>query len=530
MSANVERVLAEIDRVPIPAEPRSDPVIEWGEPGRIEAKLTPVPTLPEELIPGPFRQWIVDIAHRMQTPPDFAVITAMTVTASVVGAGCAIRPKRRDNWEVVPNLWGACIGRPSVVLKSPSMKEPIDMLSLLQAEAREVYKEERKAYQFDQHVKEAQRKQLEKDIQKVATAKVKDTAKLDALKNDYLNEDDEEEPIPRLFKTNETSIQSQTVLQVQNPRGLLTFRDELTGLLTRWDKREYEDERAYFLEGFNGDGSYTDYKIGRGLTDAENICISLFGGIQPDKLRRYLHQSMTGGNDGLMQRFQLAVYPDEPKSWRLIDEYPNAIEKDRAYEIIRALADADFMQWGVQQDEHEKRPYMRFTDEGQKVFNEWLTDLQTDKLPNEENPLIAEHLGKYRSLMPSLALIIHLVSVADNSADGQVSERAAMLAAAWCEYLEAHARRIYGMVTEPGRQAAAILADRIRAGKLANPFTAKDVYRNHWSGLNDRGVVDAACMVLIDEDWLFVERSKSTGGRPPLPKFWINPAVGGGNE
>jgi len=109
-----------------------------------------------------------------------------------------------------------------------------------------------------------------------------------------LMQDAEPESVRRLFKTNETSIQSMTVIQNENLRGVLTFRDELTGLLVKWDRDDGADERAYFLEGWNGDGSYTDVKIGRGLTDAKNICISLLGGIQPDKLKRYLYQAMKG--------------------------------------------------------------------------------------------------------------------------------------------------------------------------------------------------------------------------------------------
>lgn len=49
-----------------------------------------------------------------------------------------------------------------------------------------------------------------------------------------------------------------TVLQNQNPCGILVFRDELTGLLVRWDREDGQDERAYFLEGWNGNGLYTD--------------------------------------------------------------------------------------------------------------------------------------------------------------------------------------------------------------------------------------------------------------------------------
>jgi hypothetical protein len=64
------------------------------------------------------------------------------------------------------------------------------------------------------------------------------------------------------------------------------------------------------------------------------------------------------------------------------------------------------------------------------------------------------------------ALIFHLISIADGSAAaGPVSLKTSELAAAWCNYLESHARRIYGLVSNATLQAAATLAKKIRAGK-----------------------------------------------------------------
>jgi hypothetical protein len=388
------------------AEPNTD--TGWGEPGKITNTLTPVEPLSPVLIPEALRSWLLDVSHQMQTPPDFAAVSAITALGSIIGAGCAVKPKQNADWTVIPNLWGGCVGRPTVMLKSPSMKEIINILDKLQGEAVEAFKLEMKGHAFDLKVIE-ERANAQKDAVKKAKGH---QSTLDRLRQDHIEADEIPAPVCKLFKTNETSIQSQTKLQAENPRGLLTFRDELMGLLTRWDRGEHEQERAYFLEGWNGDGSYTDFKIGRGLTEAPNICISLLGSIQPDKLMRYLHQSMSGGNDGLVQRFQLAVYPDELKSWELVDEPPDRAAKHRASEVFSAMANADFTLYGAEQDEHEKFPFMRFSSEGQAVFNEWLTELQ-HRLPDEDNPLMAEHLGKYRSLMPSLALIFHLLDIAD---------------------------------------------------------------------------------------------------------------------
>jgi hypothetical protein len=507
-----------------------DSVSQWGTPNEITTKIPPVQSLTAELIPEPLRAWLVDVAYRMQTPPDFAVISALVIMGSLIGAGCGIRPKLQDTWEVICNLWGACIGRPSVMLKSPSMKEPMAQLERLQAEYGEKFEQEKIGGEFDAMANKAFHDDIKAKLSKVA--KSNDGAangnELQKLKAEFaeLMQNAESEPTQRLFKTNETSIQSMTVLQNQNPRGILFFRDELMGLLASWDREDKADERAYFLEGWNGNSSFTDFKIGRGLTYAKNICMSLLGGIQPDKLNRYLYQALQGFNDGFLQRLQLAVYPDELDNWQLVDTKPNKAEKERAYSIMQTLAELDFIQYGAVQGEHDDRPYFRFDEDGQAVFNQWLTELQTIKIKQEENPLMVEHFGKFRSLMPSLALIFHCIDLADGKAQGNVSGKNAQLAVAWCDYLETHARRIYAMAESPEHAAAVRLADKIKAKAVPDSFTSKMIYDKGWHGLKDKQEVEAACNILIDENWLMMRRKpKPSTGRPPAPDYHINPLL-----
>ena len=47
--------------------------------------------------------------------------------------------------------------------------------------------------------------------------------------------------------------------------------------------------------------------------------------------------------------------------------------------------------------------------------------------------------------MPSLALIFHLVDCVTHNTQGQVGLESAKQAVNWCEYLETHARRVYGL-------------------------------------------------------------------------------------
>src|SRR5262249_15281605 len=98
-------------------------------------------------------------------------------------------------------------------------------------------------------------------------------------------------------------------------------------------------------------------------------------------------------------------------------------------------------------------------------------------------------------------------------------------AMAWCDYLEAHARRIYALVTDIEIPAAARLAKGIQSGELGDRFTARDVYRRQWSLLDDKDIVERACEYLIDLGWLRVEEPIYTGGRPRAVEYAINPRL-----
>ncbi|MGH6634621.1 MAG: DUF3987 domain-containing protein, partial [Gammaproteobacteria bacterium] len=154
-------------------------------------------------------------------------------------------------------------------------------------------------------------------------------------------------------------------------------------------------------------------------------------------------------------------------------------------------------------------------------------DLHRSKLPAEDHPIIAQHLAKFDKLFPALALILHLVECAATGRRGPVTKEAALRAAAWCEYLEAHARRCYGLLADDGLRAAQALADKVRQGKLTDGFTARDVRRNQWRYLTTDEAVSAALDWLEDEGWL---RSEETGGAGPgtgrrTSRYSINPKV-----
>jgi hypothetical protein len=257
------------------------------------------------------------------------------------------------------------------------------------------------------------------------------------------------------------------------------------------------------------------------------MCLSVFGGIQPEKLQHYLFANRLT-NDGMFQRFQLVVYPDEVKNWQYVDKYPDTKAKNRAFEVVKKLADIKgFVSIGARQEEGDKIPYLRFSSDAQELFIGWLTKLEIEKIRGDNEPIIAEHLAKYRSLMPALALIFHLVDVVDGIASGDISLKATQNAAAWCDYLEQHARRIYGMVSSMPFQAASSLSRRIARGELESPFTVRDLHRKQWRLLADVEVVRTACDILVSKGWLAEKESAPAFQQKGKTEYHVNPQTRG---
>ena len=500
----------------------------WPEPKPIQSVLYPVPPFdPEKLLPECLRTWIMDEADRMPCPPDFIAANALVAIGSIIGARCAIRPKTFDDWVIVPNLWGGAVGLPATK-KTPAISAALTPLEFLISQEMKKHETECVSCETLKTVWDAKEKAIEDRIK--AAARDPKKGDLDCIGQELFShrQNPPQVSILRRYKSNDTTIEKLGELLRDNPAGILIVRDELIGLLASWEKVGREGDRSFFLESWNGTSSFDTDRIKRGSIFIPNLCTSIFGGIQPDKLITYLEQTVKSlSNDGMLQRFQLLVYPDHIK-WEWRDRSPAKEARNRVFSVFESLARLHPVDWGASpEDKFSKFPYFHFDDDAQKIFIEWTKNLHKERIPNEDNPLIAQHLAKFDKLFPALALIFHLIDCAAKGYRGQTKSDSALRAKEWCEYLEAHARRCYGLLADDGFRAAQTLADKISRGKLTDNFTARDVRRNQWRYLTNESSVQAALEWLEDENWL---RAHEVGGIGPgtgrrTIRYSINPKI-----
>ena len=494
----------------------------WPAPIEIVSDLPPAPEFEVNvLLPKALADFVLDEADRMPCSPDYIAAAVIVCLGSVIGASCALKPKRRDDWIVVPNLWGGIVGDPSSK-KSPGLSTVTRFIDRLEAREADKLVEAKKIFEAEQAAFEAHQSAVKANMKKAATGKP-DPLKMAAAIDDLKAIAPPDEPHARRYKSNDASVEKLCDIEARNPQGLMVFRDELVGLLASWESEGHEGDRAYYLEGWNGTGSYNSDRIGRGEQFVKNHCLSILGGIQPDKMETYLSNIASNlDNDGRVQRFQVMVYPNAvPWQWR--DRYPVKGAREAVRDMFDRLSTFDPVQDGATPaDDFVKLPHFYFDDAAQEIFIEWCTDLNQVQIVKEQDPLMKQHLGKFEKLFCSLALILHLAE----GNIGPVKSDSALRAAAWCDYLAGHARRIYGMVEGAKVSTAKMLLRRIQDGKLKSGFTLRTVRQKNWSGATNNIQIEAALAML--EAHHCVRGFESASGGRPTTTYEVNPALIGG--
>jgi hypothetical protein len=120
-------------------------------------------------------------------------------------------------------------------------------------------------------------------------------------------------------------------------------------------------------------------------------------------------------------------------NWEEVDRLPDTRAESRVEQILDRLL----------QISPEDPFRARFSAAAQERFSVWRKELERQIRGGDLEPALESHLAKSRSLLPKLALIFHLT---EDSPEEEIPLIEAERAAEFCDYLESHARRVYGCV------------------------------------------------------------------------------------
>jgi hypothetical protein len=461
--------------------------------------LPPVMPFDLNLLPNALRPYAADVSERMQCPIDFVGASLMAALSAAVGRRRSVYAKRNDNWRVVPNLWCAIIGRPSA-MKSPALSASMIALKRIDRQMAEDYQEALKVAQIDADMAGLSAKDANTKAQ--AAMKKGDTGTARSLLENA-QQGEVVEPVQTRLIESDATVEALQMSMAASPNGLLLYRDELAGWLQKLEQEDQAEARSFYLVASTGRESFTQRRIGRGITNIDSCVLSIIGGIQPARIAKVTKAAVSGASDdGLIQRFQLAVWPDDNHRYRHTDQAPNAKAEMLYQEIFETLHSLEYLE-----------APLRMTSEAIALFAEWSTSLNLEIRAGEMHTALQSHLLKSSETVLAIALLCEL---ADDPEATEVGADAIRRALAWATYLRSHAQRLY----HHGSDAAMVAAKLILSKKkdLKDGFSARDLRRKCWSGL-DAEVIAPAIEVLIDYGHLY-EIEVTNNCRPTFKYQW----------
>lgn len=526
LSWEAQQTLQPYNHQPLPGHKRIAMSESWASPTPLPDKSVKLSNLTQDMLPHAMKDWATDVAERMQTPLEYVAVPMLIGAGSLIGRQLAIRPKQFDDWSIIPNLWGVLIGRPSS-LKSPALNEALKPLKTIENEYITDYRKELSEWAIKRVAIESQKKGIEekiKDLSKKGDSGEENSKLCEQLMN-LERRLIEGAPKSKRISLNDATVEKTAEILKDNPNGLLIVRDEIYGFLKSNEKHGREGDRAFYLESWNGFGSHIVDRISRGTITVPSVCLSIVGGIQPGRISEYVTQTVSegSGDDGLLQRFQLMVWPELSRNWTRVDRTPNLSAKIKVELLYRKLTTLKTDQNRSISDDQDS--FLRFSAEAQSTFNSWL-EKHENRLRSEleDSPAFESHLSKYKKLMPALALIFHVLdSIKDKFNGSSVSDSAASMAIDWCNLLESHARKVYRIPEQTQDDAASQLLGKIQKGKIRDGERIRTIYRHHWRGLTNEFEVNEALATLEQHGWARREDRRETGGAPS-PVIRIHPS------
>lgn len=467
----------------------------WPEPEPLELEPAPVPEFDATLLlPEPIGPWVEDTAQRMAAPPEFLGTAALVAVAGVVGNRVLVVPDLEANpeWLEAPNLWGLLVGEPGSK-KSPSLEAAFAPLHALEGSLAERNRARRLEWELERRNRK---------------------------KGDPVTEEDLSPPTEEALLVHDITAEKLGDLLEQNPFGLVSYQDELLGLIATWERPEKAGERQFYLKLWNGLSAHTIRRIQRGSHYIPVTTLSLIGGAQPGPLARYIRKAAEGwDNDGLLVRFQLLVRADPP-------EYRREVRApSRWTELYAKKLEA---LWGIRPQGLPQRelrpgvvrPYMAFSPEAQALYLEWL-EATAKEARNPATPTLKKSLlEKQAGLVPKLALLLHLVESPEPGP--LIPELPTLRAIDLANLYRAHTLAVWGEALSPEVEGAVVLAKRIldrtktKSAFNYERFTPRDILRAGWKGLKTREAVMEALRVLEERGWVRREGEAWV----PNPRLW----------
>jgi len=469
----------------------------------LEGRSTP-PKFPLTILGPILSKWTSDAACGAGSPVDYVAGSLLAVGSALIGNSRRIAPW--SSWKEPAALWIGLVGDPSSG-KSPSLDPMLSVIRVIEKDMADAFEDEYKKWEKDLLLSQCAKKKWEDDVVKAYSSKGHVPAKPEEAN------EPPESVRPRILVSDSSSEKLGLLLSVHN-KGLLNFRDELSGWVGSFDRYGGKGaDRAFWIESYGG-RFYTIDRVKHQLPiRIPYLLSSIMGGIQPDRLSGL----MNGADDGLVSRF-LWFWPSP------IPPFRPYIQADHEL-ILEAMKKLSGL---TVSSEAEAGPrIISLEKDAADFFEKWREAHYVDE--QNVSGLLKSSYGKAPGHLLRLALNLEFLwwSAKPEEPEPEYIKIQAIEAAAMLvdSYFKPMAERVFGDAAIPEEQRLMATLARYIVKTKPTLINVRDVYRNaHLEGLRKADKVNVAIQGLIEANWLF-PLTPPTGGRPRSdyrvsPKLW----------
>ncbi|WP_158266863.1 DUF3987 domain-containing protein [Alsobacter soli] len=482
---------------------------EWDKPdlSLLGSGRTAPPKFPVDVFGDFWAKFVVDQAAAQNAPEDYVAASLFASAAALIGNS---REANARGWTEPACLWLAMVGNPGSG-KTPALKPITKILNQIEIDALAEAQPEQTAY-----FEALERAQIEKDRWKQAMKQ----AVTDGLPPPPMPPEAKEPPLwkPPQITVSDATQEYMGLVLATNPKGCLSFRDELAGWLGSFGRYTGggDAERTFWLEAWNA-GPYKIGRVGRpDVVHIRRLSVSVLGGIQPDRLN-----TITGGaDDGLASRF-LWAWPDAKPGFRITQGSHSV----RHAEALARLYRLDIARG--ERNEAEPRP-LTLDPAGVEMLEQYGSEMKV-RAEKAFGPFIGV-LSKAAGQALRLALVLELLEWSATPGKPEPATISAASMAAAIGVMDAYfipsARRVFGesAVPETDRKAMALIRWLQETG--AKRFKAREARRKAGCPVRDPKHMAGACDALIEAALIREVTSKGSVGRPS-PEFEVNSRLWG---
>jgi hypothetical protein len=487
---------------------------EWEQP-IVYTCAEPEP-FPVDIFCRPMRDMSEAVAAAMPCPVDMPAVTMLAAASVAIGSTLELEIKR--GWREQARFWLATICRPGSK-KSPASGAVLRPIRQRQQLLRQQYQCEQAAY-------EAALEEWHEKPKKERGAKPIPPVELQAF-------------------TSNTTLEALADLLVENPRGLLLHRDELTGWVRSLNQYRggRGDDKQIWLSYWSGEPVPINRR-GRRVY-VEKPFLSVSGNLPPEMLGE-LNDEM-GREDGFVHRILFSWPCDSPCGWSEAEPDESIVDVyDAMFEKLYQLKHCEELP--LHRYRMDAKPWAQtiyFTDAAKNAYAAFVNRLAEEMRASDFPSPLRGPWSKFEGYCARFALLLHTCAWAgDERAEKDVRVDDVRGAVKLVDYFMAHARRVYPCLSSSktdtrrkdaeavlgwiGRNRVKIEQENRADGKPAGAFTWRTVRHDLHNRFDGREPdLTSALQDLEARGYLreVTRQRGGTSGRLPKPDYFVNPQL-----